>query len=207
MNDDGTQRASNSGRYFAWAAALLKRLNFGGFLAVMLTLAFAVLGGAAVVSALVQGQPLSLKEIAAMAGVWLVMLAILVPGLAILDWAVSKFNKSRNPPSEVAFDGEEIRYSGPRQETRRMAWRGLAQVLIVTTDGGPFVEDLFWILVSRSGEKLAMENGAKGVSALLAEMQSRLPGFDNEALVKAVGSTCCAVFEVWRAPDGASSHQ
>jgi hypothetical protein len=207
MNDRDTPRASNSSRLIAWAVARLGQLRFAGFLAGFMTLMFVALGGAAIISAIAQGHPLRLGEVAAMAAVWAATLIILVVSLAILERVAAKFSASRYPPSEAEFDAGEIRCSGPRGKTNRMAWDSIARVLVITTDGGPFVEDMFWVIVARTGQELVIESGAKGASLLLAEMQARLAGFDNEAFVKAVGSTTPAVLEIWCAPDEAHLHR
>jgi hypothetical protein len=70
----------------------------------------------------------------------------------------------------------------------------LDEVVIVTTSDGPFAEDLFWVL--RSGDR--EEVIPSGYATNLLETLQRLPGFDNEAVIRAMGSTSDARFIVWR---------
>lgn len=74
----------------------------------------------------------------------------------------------------------------------------LQAVKILTNDSGPFGHDLFFVL-----------EGAWGVRAISGELDDcqhlfglfdRLPNFDHQQSVQAMGSTENAVFEVWHAP-------
>jgi hypothetical protein len=67
----------------------------------------------------------------------------------------------------------------------------------VTTDHGPFVDDVFWLLIGEDGKGCAVPSEAEGMKALLERLQ-RLPGFDNEAVIAAMGSTSNARFRVWK---------
>jgi hypothetical protein len=80
-----------------------------------------------------------------------------------------------------------------------LSWSDLASVVIVTTSGGPAEADLFWHLVPRERHKamLRIPMGAEGEHDLLVAMQGRLQGFDNMAVVEAMGSTSEATFTVW----------
>ena len=84
---------------------------------------------------------------------------------------------------------------GTRQDLR---WQDLGRVAIHTNDQGPFDVDLHWVLTSRDGrQSLSVPLGAPGEQELLAELQRRLPGFDNDAVVRAMSSTDNARFDVW----------
>ncbi len=87
-----------------------------------------------------------------------------------------------------------------------LGWGDLASVVIVTTSGGPLDADLFWHLIPRERHKamLRIPMGAEGEHDLLVSMQSRLAGFDNMAVVEAMGSTSEASFVVWDASSMAS---
>jgi hypothetical protein len=167
----------------------------------MLALICAVLVLTAIVSSLAQGQPLPMKDLLALTFVTVALLAIFITGMAALDWATKKLTLRLRRPSSVSFDSIEIRYSVPRKGIERLPWDSLARVLVITTDEGPFAEDMFWVLVPRAGKGLVIANGAQGTSSLMGEMASRLVGFDHHAVVKSAGSTTNAIFEIWRAPD------
>lgn len=76
-----------------------------------------------------------------------------------------------------------------------VAWADLRAVLIETNDSGPFLMDVFWILIgSQSG--CVVPQGATGEDELLGRLQ-QLPGFDNQALIDAMLSTDNQRFLCW----------
>lgn len=98
----------------------------------------------------------------------------------------------------VDFDDSRITARYGNGERRSIAWDDLVQVGITTTDEGPMVDDLFWGLHSRERVEVVYPSEAVGAQALLAAMQARLKGFDNEALVRAMGSTANDRFVLWQ---------
>lgn len=78
-----------------------------------------------------------------------------------------------------------------------MPWKSVAEVWVVTTDTGPFSDDLFYVLLAtdRRGQVIADSSaGPEFVGRLQA-----LPGFDNRAFTEAMTSTRNACFLCWRA--------
>ena len=86
--------------------------------------------------------------------------------------------------------------------TNRQAvrWSDLKAVLIETTDQGPFQNDLFWVLVGETS-RCVVPQEAEGAQELLARLQS-LAGFDNNAVVEAMGTAESKTFMCWRKPEG-----
>lgn len=100
---------------------------------------------------------------------------------------------------QVTFDDREIVCAWPEGARRTARWADLTEVHIVTTSEGPWAPDVFWILFSGGPEaSVVYPQGATGDPALLEAMQHRLPGFDDEAVIRAMGSTDDARFVVWR---------
>jgi hypothetical protein len=100
----------------------------------------------------------------------------------------------------VEFDEREIRryLSDGRIET--IAWDDIDEISIVTTDEGPFVDDVFWLFLNKDRSKgCAVSNYAEGFKALLPRLQHR-PGFDNALVVQAMGSTTNRSFVIWKNP-------
>lgn len=99
----------------------------------------------------------------------------------------------------ISFDDEKIavRYeNGARREVR---WDALTMVGIRTTDEGPFQPDVFWGLhAGDEGPAVVYAQGATGDGELLDALQKRLPGFDNETLIRAMGCTENDFFLIWR---------
>jgi hypothetical protein len=103
-----------------------------------------------------------------------------------------------NGPSEPAKLLPESRYivelsdsgvtcSRPDNTVESVAWDDLQSVEVVNTDEGPFAPDVFWVLHGSHGG-CAIPQGATGERQLLERLQE-LPGFDNEALITAMGVT------------------
>jgi hypothetical protein len=86
------------------------------------------------------------------------------------------------------------RADGTRETLR---WDQLEEVGIVTTADGPFTEDVYWVLLGpdrRTG--CAIPAFASGMDQLIARLQ-QLPDFDNDAVIRAMGSTTEARFQCW----------
>lgn len=83
-----------------------------------------------------------------------------------------------------------------RDGPSRLTLADRVEVAILTTDEGPFSDDVFWVLRSTS-EKLIVPWSAEGADRVLSVLQ-RLNGFDNEAVIEASASAERAVFPVWK---------
>lgn len=108
----------------------------------------------------------------------------------------------RGPPAEpirVELDDDHVTLAGPGAPARDLELAELRAVDIFTTDEGPFVEDVFWVLTPLEGEPLVVPSGAEGTSDLLDRLME-LEGFDAERVVLAMGSTDNARFACWRRP-------
>jgi hypothetical protein len=127
----------------------------------------------------------------------------------MLSWLRRLLGASGQGPAEpgnlesghnVAFDDAGIRVREPGGSEHHMRWDDLASVVILTNDQGPFAVDVHWVLAARDqGLRLVLPMGSAGEQELLREMQQRLPGFDNAAVIDAMGSTDNASFLVWQA--------
>jgi hypothetical protein len=101
-------------------------------------------------------------------------------------------------PDRVSFTAEAVTRTRPDGVAESIRWDGLHEVGIVTTDEGPFAEDVFLLLLSADGKSgCAVPQLADGFAGLLARLQE-LPGFDNEAVIRAMGSTANARFVCWK---------
>lgn len=99
------------------------------------------------------------------------------------------------PGYVIAWDDHEIACTSPSGDRRAIAWDDLQSVMIVTTDTGPFVTDVFWVLEG-SSSTCAIPQGATGEDELLGRLQE-LPGFDSRAVTAAMCSTNNAEFRCW----------
>lgn len=101
----------------------------------------------------------------------------------------------RMVPRSVAFDEEQIVRTMSDGNTEVVRWDDLQSVSVITTSGGPWSEDVFWVLLGESGG-CAIPQGVLGAKELLVKLQT-LPGFKNEVFIQAMGSTSSAKFLCW----------
>ena len=105
--------------------------------------------------------------------------------------------RRRQQPS-VRFSDEGIRRDLGRGQTEEVAWTALMAVEVMTTADGPGAEDVFFVLRGQPGGCVVPQSHMP--TGLLERLQT-LPGFDNEALIRAMASTEEASFVCWSAAD------
>jgi len=99
----------------------------------------------------------------------------------------------------VFFDADAIERRDESGNSSKMSWSDLAEVSIQTTNAGPAVDDMYFILTAADGHKLTIPSQASGADTLLAHLQ-QLPGFDNQAVIDASSCTENASFPCWKKP-------
>src|SRR5262245_11062371 len=108
------------------------------------------------------------------------------------------FRRRRPPPpgAVVSFDDEFVtcrRYDGLVETVK---WTDLRHVAIHATDGGPFVDDVFWVLMGES-TRCVVPSEAVGMDRLLKRLH-QLPNFDFEAAIAAASCTENRIFPCWQ---------
>lgn len=103
------------------------------------------------------------------------------------------------PPAlgQVTFDAEVLSYRAPDGQESYLRWQDLEIIAIETTDLGPFIDDLFWVLRAQDGTSLAVPSQSTGTTDLVERLQ-QLKDFDNLAMIEALGSTDRQVFICWK---------
>lgn len=108
-----------------------------------------------------------------------------------------KAGSDESPYGEVSYDEVAVRYSRAGQADVTIPWDRLSQVSIITTDLGPFQEDVFFAFkLSKDEEEYIVPQGAKGTDILLSRL-SKLDGYDDRKVIQAMGSTEDARFVCW----------
>jgi hypothetical protein len=124
----------------------------------------------------------------------------------MLSWLWKRLQRHEMPPQRrvhisavrVVHDDKTIVVRHPDGSSDQIGWSDLGSVSVLTTDAGPYEDDLFWVLTHRDGRRgPVVPMDAEGEHALLKTMQRRLAGFDNMAVVEAMGSTRNASFVIW----------
>jgi hypothetical protein len=77
---------------------------------------------------------------------------------------------------------------GQPGETLSYRFDDILKVIVRTTSDGPFSEDIFYELVMPQGA-IVLPSQAGGMRILVDEHLLKLPGFDYETFIKAMGST------------------
>jgi hypothetical protein len=97
---------------------------------------------------------------------------------------------------DVTFDDTSVRRVSPEGGVEEVMWSDLVEVRIVTTADGPLTEDVYWMLEGSDGTGVAV--GQSSTADDLVDRLQALPGFDNEQMILAMGSTDEAEFVCWR---------
>jgi len=91
--------------------------------------------------------------------------------------------------------GVSVRFSDGKVEA--VAWSELTEVVMVTTDEGPFTEDVFFLLEGMNDTGCCVANGDPASKELLQRLQ-KLQDFDNGKFIEAMGCAENARFVCWR---------
>ncbi len=74
----------------------------------------------------------------------------------------------------------------------------VSRIDIVTTDGGPFASDVFWVFDIDGQSPVQIPASAKDAGDIINVVDG-LPGASMTAVIAAMSSTDDAVFEIWKA--------
>ncbi len=102
------------------------------------------------------------------------------------------------PGVRVEHDADRVNLMRTEMPMLSVRWSELGNVSIVTSSERPIDAELFWVLQTRDKRhSLTIPMGADGERDLVVAMQSRLKGFDNMAVIEAMGTMGQAGFVVW----------
>ena len=96
----------------------------------------------------------------------------------------------------VRVTDTDVECTAPDGTVSRISWADLQEVGILTTSGGPFAPDVFWMLLDTAGG-CAIPQGTTGDDLLLDRLW-KLPGFDGEAFINAMSCATDNKFICWR---------
>ena len=107
------------------------------------------------------------------------------------------------PAGHLTIDDVGITRTG-RKLREHVAWGDIVRVRIMTTDQGPHLEDVFFVIDSRTGDGCVVPHDLAVHGGLLEALQSRLEGVNNAAVIEAMVSCANRVFTIWEAPGSGS---
>jgi hypothetical protein len=116
--------------------------------------------------------------------------------IGTVERALVSRRSGRNGPGVVSIHEGRISYFGP-EGGAVLALDALTSVDIMTNDLGPWEDDVHWVLRDEMGQMVTIPASAANADTLLDTLGG-LPGFDNMAVVLAMGSTENAEFRIWR---------
>jgi hypothetical protein len=115
----------------------------------------------------------------------------------MFEWLRSLWRSKSLPPKPfVSFDERLVTCRRLDGTTEEVTWDELVAVEILTTDAGPFVCDVFFVLHG-DDQGCMVPQEAEGCKELLERLQ-KLPGFNNQAVIDAMGCTSNARFSAWK---------
>ena len=119
--------------------------------------------------------------------------------LCALPWLQPASPQPENAAQLLEVDESGVhRMLADRMES--VTWSDLTEVSIVTTSEGPFAEDVFFMLQGAGNSGVLVPQSLAVEHHLLESLQARLPEFNNEAVIEAMGCTDDRRFVVWSAP-------
>jgi hypothetical protein len=121
--------------------------------------------------------------------------------LVAFVWRCFHAPKAGAVQNRLRIDDAGVEYSYC-DGVRRAEWKEVSEVRIQTTDEGPFLEDVFFGIHtgSPSAPQLIVPHDDAVRGRLLEELQQRLHGVDDRAVIEAMG--CCErrSFVIWKRP-------
>jgi hypothetical protein len=134
----------------------------------------------------------------------IIVIVILITGGIALTRKIGSLNRDRHSKILAAAAGkieitdEGCVYIQKGNPKKTIKWRDLIEVSIITTDQGPFIDDVYFHLRGPTeNQELRIPQGAVGTDRLVERLQA-LPKFQNEEMIKAMTSTANNHFICWK---------
>ena len=96
----------------------------------------------------------------------------------------------------VRTDLEGISAKYPNGEISSIRWDAVNIIAIDTNDSGPWGYDVWWVFEG-SEDKCVYPGGSTGDLDALKVLEEKFPGFRDDAVIKAMGSTSNNRFVCW----------
>jgi len=96
----------------------------------------------------------------------------------------------------LSIDNGVITNKRPEGKVEQVSISDLKSIIVETNDSGPWGMDVWWYLIG-SDSGCVYPQGATGENEVLNAIQA-LPGFDNQALIQAMGCSENKRFQCWQ---------
>lgn len=117
----------------------------------------------------------------------------------MFTWLKNWFTrKSPNHRRQIhfSFDGQTITAAGLLAQKTSVRVENIHEIGIETTDLGPFVEDVFW-LINRETDALRVPQDSPVFKELMVHFES-IKDFDWQPFTEAMSCTDCRYFLCWK---------
>lgn len=105
----------------------------------------------------------------------------------------------RSAQESVQFTDSGMHITQGNGRERNIAYCDVEQIDIITTDQGPWQEDVWWCFYLTGEEKpVYLPQGIKGKDQILLVLEKHFAGIDFQTFIIAMGSAENAVFNLWR---------
>ena len=118
--------------------------------------------------------------------------------MGLLDRLFKKKEERKQPEDyyDISITDEYVKVEHPKRNIEEIKWNEIEEISIVTTDEGPFLPDV-WLMLIGNGKGCSMPQGAPKHDEVY-DIVSKYDGFDFEEVIKAATSTDNAKFELWK---------
>jgi hypothetical protein len=110
--------------------------------------------------------------------------------------------KDKNVPEQpedlfqIEITEEYAKVSHPKRPEEEINWNEIEEINIMTTDQGPFVPDV-WLILMGNGKRCSIPQGYSGWEDVYNKV-SKFPGFDFENVIKSATSIENKTFNLWK---------
>ena len=119
---------------------------------------------------------------------------IVFGGIALVLLIVPNLGRRARESVQVDDTGVAV---DTKDGVERVSWAELGRVRILTTQDGPWAEDVYFVLETEDGRGCVVPHEAAVRTQLLEALQSRLPGIRDDKVIEAMGSTSDRSFTIW----------
>ncbi len=94
------------------------------------------------------------------------------------------------------INDKTIKVLHPKRETEEIDWEEIEEIKIITTDEGPFLPDVWLILMGKNNKGCSIPQGSAGWTKVY-DIVSKYEGFNFDKVIESATSTENKVFDIW----------
>ncbi|MGV8118619.1 MAG: hypothetical protein AB2L14_02535 [Candidatus Xenobiia bacterium LiM19] len=107
----------------------------------------------------------------------------------------------QNPEDDfkVTITDEHVKIEHPERKTEMVRWDNIKEIIMINTDQGPFLPDV-WLGLMGDETGCLIPQGCKGYDEIY-DIISRYEGFDFEKVIESMSCTGNEQFLLWKSGD------